>query len=331
MNLSREIEFLKKFKLRKEVHTQKRKGKKRSKKRKLKIENLTKMITAPEIFSISENPDELILFFKRVRFHCYQTKKQLIIDMKNIKKVDVDSLIYLKYIVYLTKEVRRKNKQMTFRSPKNKELKEYIYNTGFVTYTNRPFYMEKTIENSTKYFSIEDKQTENFKIKRDNTINRDILRKIIEFAEEKIGQNKVLHPIIHEMMENTVFHAYKDKEDIEHKDWYFFAEFLPGKLAFIFLDTGLGITETARRKWTDLFKIKDSESYILKEVLLGKHRSQTGEVYRGKGLPHIYEKYKEKEILNLRIISNKGCYNINSNSDLTDSLDGTFFYWEIEA
>ena len=41
--------------------------------------------------------------------------------MENVEKVDVDSLIYLKYLVYKIKNTDKKNIQMSFHPPKNKE------------------------------------------------------------------------------------------------------------------------------------------------------------------------------------------------------------------
>ena len=50
---------------------------------------------------------------------------------------------------------------------------------------------------------------------------------------------------------------------------------------------------------------------------------------RGKGLPYVYSLFKKECIQNLRIISNKACFNLNNNIDVEKHLQGTFFYWEI--
>lgn len=289
----------------------------------------SKLIKAPKIFSIFENPNELLEIFQEIRDHCKKNRKKLILDMSDIEKLDVGSLIYLKYVVYDIKERKKKNITLNFKSPKNKELKKKIYNSGFVTYSKKRFYMQKAKENSKNYLTIED--NDNFKIQRGFKLDPELIRKILLFIDsKKDGAKKILYPIIHEMMENTILHAYGETEKPEYKDWYFFSEHNPKEIKFIFLDTGQGIVETAKKKWFDIFKIFNKESDILKEVLLGKHRTQTNKSFRGKGLPHIYEEAENNNILNLKIISNKACFNLNNNNDLKKDLVGTLFYWEID-
>lgn len=302
---------------------------KRKRKKMINEGSPNKIIKAPKIFSIFNNPNEVLDVFQEIKEHCRKNRKSLVLDMSDIEEIDVGALIYIKYIVYEIKEKEKKNMTLNFRAPKDKKLRDKVYSSGFVTYSKRAFYMKKSKDNNKRYLTLE--ETENFKIKRGNKLNREVLRKILEYIEsKKSGAKKILYPIIHEMMENTVLHAYDERKKSECKDWYFFSDYSSEKIKFIFLDTGDGIIKTARKKWYDIFKPLVRESDILKEVLLGKHRTKTNKDYRGKGLPHIYQESNLKKILNLKIISNKSCFNLNSNNDLRKELMGTLFYWEIK-
>lgn len=293
----------------------------------------TQKIIAPKNFSISENLIETLEFFEKIKNHCNESRKKLVVDMKNIENVKIDALMYLKYLVYETKEIKRKNILLSFRSPKNKELRDFIHSSGFVTYTKG----SKFVDSAKKKFSYvhqaempEFDQNKNFKIKRGSTLEKETIKKIIDFAREKKDNEKFmfLYNMISELMENTVFHAYYDNQKIEHKDWYIFAEHNHNILSFVFLDTGLGIPKTVRKKFSDKITFK-SHSDLLLSTLRGEQRTQTQEKFRGKGLPFVFEQFCSNTISNLRIISNHSCYNINENNDIEKELQGTLFYWEI--
>jgi len=268
--------------------------------------------------------------FEDIKKHCQKTEKKLTLDMSMIEELDAGSLIYLKYIVHKIKDGKKRNMELRFKAPQNIELKEKVYNSGFVTYSKPRNYVEKNKEKSKNYLTIEN--NDNFRIQKGSFINRTYLRKIIEFVEnKKQGSKKVLYPILHEMMENTMFHAYDENDLTRPKDWYLFSECDSHTIKFFFLDTGKGIVGTARKRWHDIFKLINKDSEILKTVLEGKHRTQTKKKYRGKGLPHIYETSLNNKILNLKIISNKGCLNLNGDRDLKEELIGTLFYWEMDV
>jgi hypothetical protein len=334
-SLYRKNEFLKKFREKLNKHKLKRKLKKKEKTFNLK--DVSKVITSPKILSIAQNPNETIKIFNEIKNHCIYSRKKILLNMANVEKVDVDSLIYLKYLVYKIRDTNKKNIQMFFEPPKNKEIKEYIYSSGFVTFIKRPFYLKKEREKSQKINTLESNKSTNFKIISGSNKDQEVLRQILEYTEEKIGNINGLYAIIHEMMENTILHAYEEGEKIGEK-WYFFAEYIDEKVSFIFLDTGSGITKTAARKWRDYFLKKIdvvlndtlTEDFILKTALKGEQRTRTKESHRGKGLPSIYERWEKGDIKNLRVISNKAGFNLKENQGLKESLEGTLFYWEME-
>lgn len=300
-------------------------------------------INCPNIFSISQNFIETLDILEKIKKHSTATRKKIILNMKNVEKVDADALMYLKYIVYETKEIKKRNCIMSFIPPQKKDIKKFLYDSGFVTQSkcNKNIVAEKLDK---KYWDkndcIESQETENFKIRSGNTILLDEIKNIINFSikeipdKAKIILKDFLYNTIHELMENTISHAYLDKEKFLHKDWFLFAEKRHNIISFVFLDTGLGIPKTVTQKKIDDFYRNfysiTSESDILLSTLKGEERTRTKEVNRGKGLPYIYELFKKGTIKNLRIISNKACFNLNKDIDVKKHLQGTFFYWEID-
>ena len=305
---------------------------------------LEKDIKCPEIFSISENFTSTLAILERIRNHATVTRKKILLNMKNVEKVDADALMYLKYIVYEAREIRKRNCIMAFIAPKNTKIRNFLYDSGFVINykSNKKDPVDRKL-NRRYWETIDDyklsQETENFKIRSGNKIITDEIKNIVDFSVKNIsGNSKIilknsLYTMIHELMENTVSHAYLDKQKFVHKDWLLFAEKRENVISFIFLDTGLGIPKTVIKKEIDKLLTtisKSSESNILFSTLKGEYRTRTKEINRGKGLPYIYNLFINNYIKNLRIISNKACFNLNNNEDVERHLQGTFFYWEID-
>ena len=71
---------------------------------------------------------------------------------------------------------------------------------------------------------------------------------------------------------------------------------------------------------------------LLKLILTGElHKTATGEHFRGKGLPGIYEAFGRNSFSNLFIITNNVYADIASGEfrNLNCNFNGTFLYWEI--
>lgn len=305
---------------------------------------LEKYIKCPKVFSISDNFSNTLTVLEKIRNHSMVTRKKILLNMKNVEKVDADALMYLKYIVYEAREIRKRNCIMAFIAPKNKKISNFLYNSGFVVNykNNKKEPVDRKLNK--KYWETIDEsklsqETENFKIRSGNKIITTEIKNIVDFSIKDISNgSKILlknslYTMIHELMENTVSHAYLDKQKFVHKDWLLFAEKRGNIISFIFLDTGLGIPKTVVQKNLDkllkTFGSITNESDILLSTLKGEERTRTKEVNRGKGLPYVYNLFIKKYIENLRIISNKACFNLNNNIDVEKHLQGTFFYWEI--
>ena len=165
----------------------------------------------------------------------------------------------------------------------------------------------------------------------------DIRQKIIDFTCEKLNKNKVqvnfLMTMLTEMITNIKDHAYDDNNIFENS-WYIFVENSQNKIAYTFMDNGLGIPTTIKKKKIEkllqMWDIDKEYKYIEAGVSGLQKRSKTGKIERGNGLPSIYEQYTSNKINKLIIISNKAYFIEGNSKDLNNSLNGTIFYWEIE-
>ena len=147
-------------------------------------------------------------------------------------------------------------------------------------------------------------------------------------------------------MQNTNNHASINKQGDKH--WWASIKQSEGeindtKVCFSFIDFGVGIFESlANKRENNKFfdaanKLKKvfnftTNAELLKLLLNGDvHKTVTGKYYRGKGLPGVYEAFRDNKISNLIIISNDSIADCSNNkfTKLRNRLSGTFVYWEL--
>jgi hypothetical protein len=147
-----------------------------------------------------------------------------------------------------------------------------------------------------------------------------------------------------ELMQNTHNHA-SQKRKGEHHWWVSLSKDESKKnVSISFLDFGLGIFNSLFNKkegdqfygWQQnmykLFPLSKSNDQLLRLILKGElHKSATKKLYRGKGLPGIYEAAQNNKISALHIISNNVSANIERDDYhlLKNSFDGTLVSFEI--
>lgn len=305
---------------------QSEKAKKRSRRNLLR--NKFETLLAPENFSIFSNPEKSLSFFSdietRVRFG-----SPVNFEMKSIENLSIDTIMY-----FLALLKRIKSSKVTFgikgSAPSNRKCRDLLDSSGFYKYVNSGR-TNKDLSHASEVVQITSGQ------KADNLI----AKKICDFAISKLNlkrlEIKKLYIMIMELMTNTKHHAYgtDGKRKFLFTDWYIYVRFTPGKktIRFIFLDTGLGIPFTVKRKGLEpvreLIGLGPNHAEYISSALKGEFRSRTGESYRGRGLPKIYSYYKQQYINNLTIISNNGYFAEIKKDDMSEKLKGTLFYWEL--
>ncbi len=151
------------------------------------------------------------------------------------------------------------------------------------------------------------------------------------------------YPILVECMANTHNHA---GDRLQECNWWLLAYKEPETkiTKFCFLDLGMGIFESLRKKYgkgsiPDKLKFYDpaaSNKKTITQIFSGvKKTSTTGQQGRGEGLGYIYRLVKkDKTIGKFTLLSNNVTVKIGYNAnDIVKSLqpdfEGTMYYWEL--
>lgn len=344
---SNEYKIWKKYQDKKnlKIRTARKKNKKfnRNSKKKLNNKKPNEVFTVPQEFSIINNPNETISFFNKIiksveRIRNFQKQKNnnsfirtFLIDMNNTDSITSDALMYLLTIIKNTRGTKILPINWIGNFPKEASVKEYLKRSGYLHYMNTA---------SENIIQVDD----NIQIKNgvgyeyeDGDVRRDIRQEIIDFTCIHLNKNKTqitfLMTMLTELITNISDHAYQKGGMFEHS-WHIFVDNKKDKITYTFMDNGLGIPTTIRKsileKIIEAFDCENEYRYIETAVSGVHKRSETGLIERGNGLPSIYEPYKNKDIDNLIIISNKAYYSGASKYDMETNLFGTVFYWEIK-
>ncbi|MDD3053747.1 MAG: ATP-binding protein [Endomicrobiaceae bacterium] len=301
-----------------------------SKERFKKIESFS----PPTILSVRKNPEATIKFFNNIlekvkKINIMHTEIQtyvIHIEMQCVMEITEDALMYLLTIAKNSR-LRAKKKTILWRinSPTDKKAKEYLQNSGFIIF----FEQHQSID------TIE--CVDNMNITHGTNVDTEVMKKVCDFVKEKSNESvstKFLYKMLTELMSNTTQHAYTNSNITFFHSWYIFLEKHENIMRVTFMDNGLGIPNTIRKKNTEkILKICGimSEHKLVFSALKGEFRSETKNKNRGKGLPEIYEPSLNGNIKDLTIISNKAFYSEKNGQDLKNSLNGTMFYWKIEC
>lgn len=137
---------------------------------------------------------------------------------------------------------------------------------------------------------------------------------------------------VFEMFRNSCDHAFPNNGEVT---WHLgLAHFDERNLVkFSFVDNGKGIIKTIEKPFFDkLISFFNNNAAFLEAAYLDGVESSTGLKWRGKGLPCIYELYKENIIKRLIVISNNVYLDFDRGikKDLSVSFSGTYYYWELD-
>lgn len=153
--------------------------------------------------------------------------------------------------------------------------------------------------------------------------------------KQLLGHEEYYPPVYENMIEicaNSVEHA--NHVDLD-KNWLVSISLeSPGVMRFILTDTGEGILKTLMKKTREMFSDvvnARKDHVVLKRVFEREYQSRTGEINRHKGLPEVYESYKEGFISNLKILTNGVVYDFDTekNIKLTNEFMGVMITWTL--
>lgn len=296
--------------------------KKRTKKKRLscRVPNIFKekyRRTAPDVFSLIENPNKTIAYFYQIEKTAY-INHYLFIDIRKITVITPETILYL--LSFLERINNKKGVSIHGNAPADKKCKQIFLHSGFYDYVQSQYKTPTNIDIIT--------------VKSDHLVDGKLAKSIIDFARRKLSLplssvTQAFYTTILECMGNTKEHAYNNNF-ARYGKWWLIAYYDTDRncIDFSILDNGKGIPETVRKKfYENILPPKDID--IIKSVLRGDFRTSTKLHYRGKGLPKINTFMQDKLIQNLIILSNEGFYNADNGSGivLDSKFKGTLICW----
>lgn len=281
----------------------------------------------PYNFSFLDNPEITIKFFNSLIYAIEKKilRQQFYIDAKRTTKVTVEALIYIIAVVYNIKANRTLKYSFEGNLPLDKNAREVFEQSGYLNF----FKIKKLVmPESNSYMQIMSGEV----------VENEKAKQICDFVNEKLGTKigftKPLYAILVELMSNTAKHAYNEKKKMI-PCWYLYAIFDKDKVKIAFVDTGEGIPNTVKRKFTELFFRQPSDSELIYSAFTEKGRSETKLRNRGHGLPEICRQVLDRQILDFCVISGSGSCKYDENKkaleriDFEESTFGTIFSFSI--
>lgn len=296
-------------------------------------------IIAPLNFSFLKNATEVIKFLAHLRM-CFDEKKPVKLFLKDVQEIDNDGIVVL--ISILTR-FKANGIGFSVRRPNDRKVRDKLNKAHFFEC------LDTRLKDVSKYQFGQDN---NIYTIADREVVTDVtLSLILDAAETIWGEPKRcpgVQTVFVELMHNTIAHALgggTKHEDIEKRKhwWCTVDKTQENKVCFSFVDYGIGVFNSLKNKpksskWFSFPNIVESLRYssnadTFRDILNGKiHRTVTGEYFRGKGLPGIYENYERGIIKNLHIITNDVFFDAKNDNfiKLDNHFEGTFVYWEID-
>lgn len=303
------------------------------------FQRINKYWKIPTKFSIIKNPQETISFFNDIIIMIENIRKEsknkrrvywFNIDMEDINEITGDALMYLLTVIRNTRGREKLPINWIGNFPKSEEIKEFLQVSGYLDYMKTD---KRNLKKTNEKIQIRTGKTYVY-----NDGNVDIRKEVVDFSIQKLNKEKrelqFLFNILTEVITN-IEHAYNSKNELLFEpSWYIMVENCADRIKYIFIDNGLGIPTTVKKKIMEEllnFLGIDQEYKYIKTALDGSYkRTQTGKVERSTGLPDVYEKYLNKKISSLIIVSNYAYYCEEDAMDMKEDLKGTLIYWEIE-
>lgn len=290
-------------------------------------------VRAPDILSFLRNPSEFSYFITCIQ-ECFSKKYSLWVVLKDVTVIDHDAITVL-----LSAVVRFQSQNIRFNGnfPKDPEVRKILEESGFFHHLFKKRYSEKdeyTIKSKTAILTHAQKNV-------DSELSAEIIEECSKIVWGEPRRCPGLQRTFIELMQNTNNHASLEREGEKH--WWLSVEKNEKSVAFAFVDYGVGVFHNLQNKkqgsrfYKILEKIREKLTFgnngeLLSLIFRGDlHRTASGNYYRGKGLPGIYDAFIKNSISNLCMVTNDVFYQSEENnySIMENSFSGTFVRFEL--
>jgi len=298
----------------------------------------TVRVVAPVRLSLIENPEETLEFFSSV-LKSVSRRREVFLDLSGIEVLTTDAVMCLLSAIEATRGGGKRTK-MSGNYPVADECNRLLVDSGFYGFVYTATPLGVTVNNEDIYA-----------IASGSKVDPNQASEVKAFAVDHLGieagssEAKKLYTSIIECMANTRNHAYGDERKTKRK-WWLMAHYRPESctVSFTFVDNGLGIPATVRRKFADAVRttaralsVSPRSQYIdadlIESAMKGEHRTKTRLEHRGKGLRSIYDGAKDGHLLRLQVISRHGMVDCTEDSKrrLSGAFEGTLVFWDVSG
>lgn len=296
-------------------------------------------VTAPALFSLTKNPDKTIEFFAELDAAFAETSrdKHVFIDLESVTEMTSEVIVVL--ISKIEEEKLMNDKSSSGNVPKNNVARDMLASSGFYDFVTPNTPVRKPSHGVTEKCG-------------DNIVDAEKAARLIGTVAESMEMSMVQEDghqtTAVECMTNTREHASGHQSNRKGKEKWWFSVYCDPKnkvAQFAFVDLGIGIFVSLERRklqWVADLKAKlgsETRADVLKNLLTDqtagndlspRKRTSTGEAHRGRGLPNIARRNREKQTRRLRIISNNVFADVEKSHyrTLEQEFPGTIVYWE---
>lgn len=290
-------------------------------------------IKPPVKFSLITNTEDSIAFIAKLE-RCFNKRQKVFVNLTDVEVIAHGALVVLLSIM---KKFKANHIGFNGYMPKNTIANTVLRESGFFgeLYSNKAHSIESYKLEKPYFFTHASKIV-------DQKLSASLIRSMSKLIWGNVRRCTKLQRVYIELMQNTNNHASLDGHGQQH--WWTTAIYDSKRNTgcFSFIDYGVGILKSLKSdqrnkffavldKITRIFK-PQSNADLLRLLMTGEiHRTASGEYYRGKGLPGIYQACENNNISNLVVISNNTICNFADNSFklLKNEFSGTFVYWEL--
>ena len=315
---------------------------------------------APSVICISDDEytrKSTIEFCSRARSIVLNSKSNLVLDFSKTRKIFADGMLLVMSEIDRCKRMSDPNQVISCKLPESncsdtKNIRDVLYQVGMLDLVNHDtsFVDKTTFRDDVRHWKFITGTTL-------GESHADLLYKEADgVVDSKVVKD--MYAGLVEALTNSRHHAYKgSRQDLcrefKEKRWWMFAERKVESLSILVCDLGIGIRRSLptflRRQEEDLPAKKMVK--LLKEVnrrmgrgdpdvaamriALKMGNSSTGKVYRGRGLPQIWNATRQSEGGAITILSGYGLLRYDGGNGVEHGLQfsstmlGTIVSWSV--
>lgn len=278
-------------------------------------------VCIPKDFDCINNVESVLRTLKDIYNKCQPFYiKHVFFDFGNIINIDLYSICML--LSLINKLSSRISSGGNY--PIDDYARHLIIDSGFVDLVNTNIKAPTNKEYNNHMYMVGKKHVEASRIGRS-------IKEAMKYISGKEMHFPPVYDCILEICSNSVEHS-NDEE--KNKNWLISVSYEIDKIHFILTDTGEGILKTLHKKKVEMFRdtiFFKKDDKVLLSVFNKEYQSRTGEINRHKGLPYVFDAFKDGYIGELKVLTNFVFYDFTTmnSSILNTEFFGTMFSWTI--